>query len=230
MKNGGVRVVIPALNEEGSIGKVIADLPSAEITEIIVVSNGSTDDTEKIARQAGATVLKEAKKGYGSACLKGLEYIASLSEETTIVAFIDGDYSDYPKQLSDLLAPIRGGTHDFVIGSRTKGQASSGALQPVQRFGNWLASFLMHILYGANFSDLGPFRAIRWTSLQALGMEDENFGWTIEMQIKSFKARQRILEVPVDYKARIGKSKISGTMIGSVRAGWKIIYTIFRYL
>lgn len=226
-----INVIIPVFNESGSIGFVLNDIPKGIADEVIVVNNGSTDNTAEIARQHGATVLLEEKKGYGSACLKGMEYIRNkpVEMQPRIVVFIDGDYSDYPKQMSALVKPILEQDIDMVIGSRAKGKRQSGSMAIQQVFGNWLATTLMKWFFGAKFTDLGPFRAIKWEKLQMLGMRDKNYGWTVEMQIKAAKQKLKYIEIPVDYRKRIGKSKITGTIKGTIMAGYKIIATIFKY-
>ena len=225
MSNTGVAVIIPALDEEEAIGKVISEIPPGSAIDIIVVDNGSTDDTVVVAEAAGARVVREERKGYGSACLRG---IAEL-HEPAIVVFLDGDHSDHPGELPLLVAPIAAGEADLVIGSRTLGERESGSLTPQQVWGNRLACFLLRLVHRHRFTDLGPFRAVRYGCLLDLGMVDRDFGWTIEMQIKAVKRGLRIKEVPVSYRNRIGESKISGTLKGTVRAGYKIITTIFRY-
>lgn len=226
-----INVIIPVFNESGSIGFVLNDIPKGIADEVIVVNNGSTDNTAEIARQHGATVLLEEKKGYGSACLKGMEYIRSkpVEMQPQIVVFIDGDYSDYPEQMSALVKPILQQDIDMVIGSRATGKRQSGSMAIQQVFGNWLATTLMKWFFGAKFTDLGPFRAIKWEKLQMLGMRDKNYGWTVEMQIKAAKQKLKYIEIPVDYRKRIGKSKITGTIKGTIMAGYKIIATIFKY-
>lgn len=221
-----IAVIIPALNEEHAIGHVLMDLPKELIYQIIVVDNGSNDNTAKVAQNLGAEVVFEPKRGYGAACLKGL---TKLNSEVDIVVFLDGDYSDYPKDLSLLIEPILTNSADLVIGSRTLGQQQIGALTSQQIFGNWLATRLIKIIWGFDYSDLGPFRAIRATSLQLLKMTDSNFGWTVEMQIKALKHQLKVKEVAVRYKKRLGQSKISGTFTGSVKAGVKILYLIAKY-
>lgn len=221
-----IAVIIPALNEEHAIGHVLTDLPKELIYQIIVVDNGSNDNTAKVAQNLGAEVVFEPKRGYGAACLKGL---TKLNSEVDIVVFLDGDYSDYPKDLSLLIEPILTNSADLVIGSRTLGQQQIGALTSQQIFGNWLATRLIKIIWGFDYSDLGPFRAIRATSLQLLKMTDSNFGWTVEMQIKALKHQLKVKEVAVRYKKRLGQSKISGTFTGSVKAGVKILYLIAKY-
>ncbi|AOP34499.1 glycosyl hydrolase [Leptospira tipperaryensis] len=231
MNRHSVSVVIPALNEEKSIALVLADLnkiTDVNIIEIIVVDNGSKDQTAKTASQNGAVVLEEPERGYGAACLKGLERIFRSSAPPDLVAFVDADYSDSPLELRDLLNEFQNPNIDLVIGSRALGKAEKGSLLPVQKFGNWLSTFLIGILYGVKFTDLGPFRVIRLDSLKKLNMQDRNFGWTVEMQIKAAKLGMDCVEVPVSYKKRIGVSKVSGTISGSIRAGWKILYTIAK--
>lgn len=224
-----VFVVIPAYNEEKSVGKVIGDLPRSEIEEIIVVNNNSSDKTSEEARKAGATVLDEKIKGYGRACLKALTYIETKATGDDIVAFIDADYSDYPAELSNLLIPVYSGQADMVIGSRYLGISERGSMTFPQRFGNWLSGHLINLIYGVRFTDLGPFRVINYAKLKELEMCDQNFGWTVEMQIKAVKKKLKCVEIPVNYKKRIGVSKVSGTVRGSVSAAYKIIYTILKY-
>ena len=227
--NAIIRVIIPAYNEENAIVKVIEEIPPL-VSEIIVVDNGSEDKTFQVARNAGATVLSEPAKGHGNACLKGMAYISETSDDTTdILVFLDGDHSDYPEEMKYLVKPILEGKTDLVIGSRALGDREKGSMTPQQIFGNWLATRLMKWVFKADFTDLGPFRAIRWKSLKELGMEDKNYGWTIEMQIKAVKKRLKYTEYPVKYRKRIGFSKVSGTLKGSLRAGTKIIGTIFKY-
>ncbi len=221
-----VFVIIPAYNEEKSIGLVLRDIPVNLVSQVIVVNNNSTDETANVARSHGATVLNETQKGYGSACLTGIEYVKKL--EPDIVVFLDGDYSDFPTELPTLVDEIKRGS-DLVIGSRLLGHAEPGALLPQARFGNLLAVSLIRWLFGHKFTDLGPFRAIKWDKLMALEMADRNFGWTVEMQIKAVKRGLKISEVPVSYRKRIGVSKVTGTFSGTVKAGYKILYTIFKY-
>ena len=223
-----IKVIIPAYNEEKAIAKVIVEIPSI-VNEIIVISNNSTDKTEEVARKAGATVLIENKKGYGYACLKGMEYIASQEVKPDIVVFLDGDYSDYPEELTTLVAPIINQNIDFVIGARAEHLREKGAMTPQQIFGNWLATFLMKLFLNAKFTDLGPFRAIKYDKLLALKMEDKTYGWTVEMQLKVLKQNRTYLEIPVKYKNRIGVSKVSGTVKGTIMAGIKIINWIVKY-
>jgi glycosyltransferase involved in cell wall biosynthesis len=221
-----IDVVIPALNEEKSIGQVLAAIPEGWVRQVVVVDNGSTDQTAAIATEQGAQVVFEPQKGYGAACLAGLRYLSDAPPH--IVTFLDADFSDRPEELPRLIEPIVEDSVDLVIGSRTIGEAEPGALLPQAVFGNKLACSLVEWLYGYRFSDLGPFRAIRWSSLEALGMADEDFGWTVEMQVKAAKMHLSAVEVPVSYRRRIGVSKITGTLKGTVLAGHKILYTIFR--
>ena len=219
-------VLIPALDEEQSIGRVIGDLPSGLVDRIVVVDNGSTDSTARVARQAGAEVVSETQRGYGAACLRGLSELGA--EPPDVVVFLDGDYSDHPDELQLVAGPVLEGDADFVVGSRMSGRAEKGALLPQARFGNWLACFLMRQVWGVTYTDLGPFRAIRYPLLRALDMQDTTFGWTIEMQIKAAEAGLRIQEVPVSYRRRVGVSKITGTVTGTVKASAKILWTIGR--
>lgn len=223
-----IKVIIPAFNEEASIGLVLKDIPEF-VKEILVVSNNSSDQTEIVARKGGATVLSEKRKGYGFACLKAIDYISKLKEPTDIIVFLDGDYSDYPEELSKIVAPILEDDFDFVIGARVKHLREKGSMTFPQIFGNWLATFLMRILYGAKYSDLGPFRAIKYEKLIALNMEDKTYGWTVEMQLKALKHKLKYTEIEVKYRNRIGDSKVSGTVKGAVMAGIKIIGWIFKY-
>jgi len=223
-----IKVIIPAFNEERSIGKVIAEIP-AIASEIIVVSNNSTDRTEAVARKAGATVIHEHRKGYGYACLKGMAYIAAQETKPDILVFLDGDYSDYPEKLTQIVAPILENNIDFVIGARDKSLREKGAMTFPQIFGNWLATSLMKLFFNARFTDLGPFRAIKYDKLLSLQMEDKTYGWTVEMQLKVLKKKYTYVEVAVPYKNRIGDSKISGTLKGAIFAGIKILSWIFKY-
>jgi glycosyltransferase involved in cell wall biosynthesis len=225
-----VLVIIPAFNEENSVGKVIHDIPKEWVDEVVVVNNNSDDATTENALAAGATVLQEPRQGYGYACLKGIDYARNLPKPPEVVVFLDADYSDHPEELPLLLAPIIERGYDMVIGSRALGNRERGAMMPQQVFGNWLATSLMKWLYGAHFTDLGPFRAIRFEALLAIGMQDQTYGWTVEMQLKAAKRGLKSCEVPVNYRKRIGVSKVSGTVKGTVMAGYKIIVTIFRYL
>ena len=223
-----IRVIIPAFNEEASIAKVISEIPDS-VTEIVVVSNNSTDNTVLNAEKAGATVLSENKKGYGYACLCGIEYISKQSKKPEIIVFIDGDYSDYPEELNKLVQPILERDMDLVIGARAKELREPGSMTPQQVFGNKLATFLMKVLFGAKFTDLGPFRAIKYDKLMQLQMEDKTYGWTVEMQLKAIRKKLKYTEVPVRYKKRIGVSKVSGTVKGTIFAGIKILAWIFKY-
>lgn len=227
-----IHVIIPAYNEEKSIAQVIAAIPRTLATEIIVVNNNSTDSTAAVAQAAGATVLFQPAAGYGNACLKGIDYCIHKpeAEQPEIIVFIDGDYSDYPEEMPNLVQPILQNQADLVIGSRALGIREKGAMLPQQVFGNKLATTLLRLFYGARFTDLGPFRAIRTETLVQLNMQDRTYGWTVEMQLKAAKYKIRSLEVPVNYRKRIGFSKISGTVKGTVLAGYKIITTIFKYL
>lgn len=225
-----IYVIIPAFNEEKSIGKVIQEIPRALVTETIVVNNGSTDETRETASKAGATVLDQPRPGYGHACLKGIEYCARQTPPPDVIVFLDGDYSDYPEEMIDLVKPVLDNTADLVIGSRSLGKRERGSLTVQQIFGNWLATKLLLLFFKVRFTDLGPFRAIRFSSLAALNMQDTNYGWTVEMQVKAAKQKLRCLEIPVRYRRRIGVSKVSGTVKGTVMAGYKILYTLFKYL
>lgn len=223
-----IHVIIPAYNEQDSIANVINDIPKT-VKEIIVISNNSTDLTELNAKKAGATVLSETRKGYGYACLKGMDYISKKEIKPDIIVFLDGDYSDYPEQLTELVTPIIKENLDFVIGARVKELRETGAMTPQQIFGNWLATFLMKLFFGARFTDLGPFRAIKYPKLLALHMEDKTYGWTVEMQLKALKQKFTYTEIPMKYRNRIGVSKVSGTVKGSIFAGVKILSWIFKY-
>ena len=225
-----IHVIIPAFNEERSIAKVIQEIPENLITEIIVVNNASTDRTAEVARNAKATVLHEPQPGYGNACLKGIDYCKKQNPRPDIVVFLDGDYSDYPEEMGALVKPIIENKADVVIGSRALGNREKGSMTSQQIFGNWLATRLLKLFFKVRFTDLGPFRAIRFSSLLGLNMQDKTYGWTVEMQLKSAKQRLRCLEIPVRYRKRIGVSKISGTVKGTIMAGYKIIYTLFKYL
>ena len=225
-----IAVIIPAYNEENSIGKVIQDLPKDLVDEIVVVNNNSNDATVINAQNAGATVLSEDRAGYGFACLKGIEYINNLQSHPDIVVFIDADYSDHPEEMPLLVNPIVDEGMDLVIGSRALGKKEKGSMTVQQIFGNWLATLLLKIIYGVSFTDLGPFRAIRYDKLLQINMQDTTYGWTVEMQLKAAKLKMKIKEVPVNYRKRIGFSKISGTLKGTVMAGYKIITTLFKYI
>ena len=223
-----IKVIIPAYNEADSIALVIHDIPNC-VNEIIVVNNNSTDNTAEIAQNAGATVLLESNMGYGYSCLKGMHYIAHQPNKPDIIVFMDGDYSDYPEELTKIIKPILEDNVDFVIGARVEKLREKGSMTPQQHFGNWLATSLMGILFGAKFTDLGPFRAIKYDKLLALKMEDKTYGWTVEMQLKAIKQHLTYKEIPVKYKKRIGVSKVSGTIKGSIFAGAKILSWIFKY-
>lgn len=223
-----IKVIIPAYNEERSIAKVVNDVPGF-VEEIIVISNNSDDATMANALKAGATVLSESRAGYGNACLRGIEYISQQKIKPDIIVFIDGDYSDYPEELSKLTAPIIENDFDFVIGARVKGLREKGSMTPQQVFGNKLATFLMRLLFGSGFTDLGPFRAIKFDKLIELQMVDKTYGWTVEMQLKALKQGLSYVEVPVRYRNRIGVSKVSGTVKGTIMAGIKIIGWIIKY-
>jgi len=223
-----IKVIIPAFNEADSISLVIQAIPEF-VNEVIVVSNNSTDKTEENARNAGATVLTEKRKGYGYACLKGMDYLAQQHQKTDIVVFLDGDFSDYPEQLSKIVKPILEENIDFVIGARVKRLREQGSMTFPQIFGNGLATFLMKLFFQSKFTDLGPFRAIKYEKLLALQMEDKTYGWTVEMQLKALKQDFSYIEVPVKYRNRIGDSKVSGTLKGAFMAGVKILGWIFKY-
>ncbi|AJR02551.1 glycosyltransferase family 2 protein [Siansivirga zeaxanthinifaciens] len=223
-----IKVIIPAYNEADSIALVIKDIPKI-VDEIIVVNNNSNDKTEEHAKKAGATVLNEEKRGYGYACLKGLNYIANQPIKPNIIVFLDGDYSDYPEELTKIIAPIIDKNIDFVVGARVKNLREKGSMTIPQIFGNWLATKLMRIFYGAKFTDLGPFRAIKYDKLLKINMIDKTYGWTVEMQLKVLKHKLSYTEVPVNYRDRIGVSKVSGTIKGSIFAGVKILSWIFKY-
>lgn len=221
-----IAVIIPAFNEEHSIQLVLNDIPDV-VEEVIVVDNRSTDATAEKARQSGATVLRENRPGYGSACLCGLSY--ALAKGFDIIVFLDGDYSDHPDEMPLLLKPILEEGCDMVIGSRAIGDREPGAMLPQALFGNWLSTRLIKLIWGYRFTDLGPFRAITANALRTINMEDTNFGWTVEMQIKAARYGLKTAEVPISYRKRIGVSKISGTLSGTIKAGWKILYTIAKY-
>jgi len=223
-----IKVIIPAYNEADSIPLVIRDIPSV-VDEVIVVSNNSTDDTEINAKSAGATVLTENRKGYGYACLKGMDYVANQEQQPDIIVFLDGDYSDYPEELTKIVTPIIDNNIDFVIGTRDKKLREKGSMTGPQIFGNWLATTLMAVLFRAKFTDLGPFRAIKYNKLLQLKMEDKTYGWTVEMQLKASRQKLTYTEIPVNYRNRIGVSKVSGTVKGAIFAGVKILGWIFKY-
>lgn len=225
-----IDIIIPAYNEEQSIGLVLDDIPRDLVREIIVCNNNSSDRTAETAATHGATVVHQPRKGYGSACLKGMEYIAAKKNKPDIVVFLDGDYSDHPEELPQVVAPILEQDFELVIGSRALGRSERGSMTIPQTFGNWLATSLIRLLYNYHFTDLGPFRAIRYPGLLALQMQDPDFGWTVEMQVKAAKQKLRCTEVPVSYRRRVGVSKVSGTVRGAILAGHKILWTIFKLL
>ncbi len=229
MVNFKIVVIIPAYNEENSVAKVVNAIPAGLVNEIIVVNNNSNDDTVINARKAGATVLDERRPGYGYACLKGIEYCKQLQPAPDIVVFIDADYSDHPEEMPLLVQPIISGGMDLVIGSRALGKKEPGSMTIQQVFGNWLATGLLKWIYGVSYTDLGPFRAIRYDKLLEINMLDTTYGWTVEMQLKAARLQMKVTEVPVSYRKRIGFSKISGTLKGTVLAGYKIITTLFKY-
>jgi len=222
-----VAVIIPALNEEAALPRVLRDIPRPPVRRIVVADNGSTDRTARVARENGAEVVHELERGYGAACLRALAHLAA--DPPDIVVFLDGDYSDHPGELGSLIDPILAGDADMVIGSRARGRQERGALSPQQRIGNAIACRALRLLYGVRYTDLGPFRAIRWETLQALHMQDRNYGWTVEMQIKAARRGVAYREVPVSYRQRVGVSKVSGTIRGSLSAGAKILWLLGRY-
>jgi len=221
-----VSVIIPAYNEEEALPFVLQELPRRQVSEVIVVDNGSTDRTFAVAQAAQVKVVFEPRRGYGQACQAGLR---ALAPDVEVIVFLDGDHADYPEDLPTLLAPIEQGVADLVIGSRVLGHVAPGSLSPQQRFGNWLACSLIAFRFGRRFTDLGPFRAIRHEALEQLALRDASFGWNVEMQLKALKRGFRIVEVPMRYRLRIGRSKISGTISGTIRAGVGILGTIARH-
>lgn len=223
-----IAVVIPALNEERSLPRVLADLPRPPVRRVVVADNGSSDGTARVAREGGAEVVPAPRRGYGSACLAGLDHLRRTGPPE-IVVFVDADGSDHPEELPSLVAPILSGEADLVVGSRILGNREPGALLPQARAGNLVACALIRLLYGHRFTDLGPFRAIRWDALERIGMSDPDFGWTAEMQVKALRHGLRCAEVPVSYRRRVGVSKITGTVSGTVRAGYKILWTVLRH-
>lgn len=223
-----IKVIIPAYNEEASIGHVIKAIPEI-VSEIVVVNNNSSDATVNIATKAGATVLTENQKGYGYACLKGMDYISKQEIKPDIIVFLDGDYSDFPEELTKIVTPIIEKNTDFVIGARVKSLREAGSMTKPQIFGNWLATSLMKLFFNSTFTDLGPFRAIKYNKLLQLEMEDKTYGWTVEMQLKALKQKLSYTEIPVNYRNRIGVSKVSGTVKGAIFAGFKILAWIFKY-
>lgn len=225
-----IDVVIPAYNEEGCIGKVVGDIDRSIVRNVVVVDNNSKDNTKEVAQQSGAIVLEEQKMGYGNACLKGINYLKNLKKQPDILVFLDGDYSDFPEEIAYLTAPIVNNEVDFVIGNRNNNSREKGSMTPQQIFGNWLATFLIKLLYNVQYHDLGPFRAIRFDRLLAINMQDKTYGWTVEMQLKAIKHNLNTLELPVKYRKRgAGKSKVAGTIKGTILAGYKIISTIIKY-
>jgi glycosyltransferase involved in cell wall biosynthesis len=224
-----VDVVIPALNEEASLPLVLAEIPHPPVRRVVVADNGSVDGTARVAREGGAEVVAAPRRGYGSACLAGLAYLRTIGPPDVVV-FLDADYSDHPEELPSLIAPILAGEADLVIGSRVLGRRERGALLPQARAGNLVACLLIRLFYGHRFTDLGPFRAIRWEALERLGMADPDFGWTAEMQVKAVRRGLKSTEVPVSYRRRTGVSKITGTVSGTLRAGYKILWTVARHM
>ncbi len=223
MKTPKTTVIIPACNEEKSIGRVVSEIPKVLVHEILVVDNGSTDKTSMVASRHGARVISEPRRGYGTACLAGIKH---LDTDTEVVVFMDGDHSDFPEEICLLLSALREPEVDMVIGSRVLGRRQKGSLTLPQRFGNWLSTLLIKLFYGHSYTDLGPFRAIRAQPLKSLGMQDRDFGWTVEMQVKALQRGLKVVEIPVSYRKRIGTSKVSGTVSGSIKAGFKILWTI----
>jgi glycosyltransferase involved in cell wall biosynthesis len=223
-----VDVVIPAFNEERSLPLVLAALPRPPVRRVVVADNASTDGTSRVAREGGAEVVLEPRRGYGSACLAGLDHLRRTGPPDVVV-FVDADFSDHPEELPSLIAPILQGKADLVIGSRILGSREPGALLPQARAGNFVACWMIRLLYGHRFTDLGPFRAVTWEALERMRMADTNFGWTAEMQVKAVRLGLRCAEVPVSYRRRVGVSKITGTVSGTVRAGYKILWTVLRY-
>jgi glycosyltransferase involved in cell wall biosynthesis len=224
-----IAVIIPAFNEENSVGNVVRDIPKDWVQEIVVVNNNSNDQTAINAAAAGAIVLDEPRQGYGYACLMGMDYLEKLEKRPDIIVFLDADYSDYPEELIEVVRPIIEEDYDMVIGSRALGKRERGSMTIPQVFGNWLATTLLKWFYGVRYTDLGPFRAIKFDKLLALNMLDKTYGWTVEMQVKAAKQKMRSTEIAVNYRKRIGKSKVSGTVKGTVMAGYKIITTLFKY-
>lgn len=224
-----IDVVIPAFNEQDSIVHVLRDMPMDWVREVVVVNNNSADKTGEKAMEAGATVLDEPRQGYGYACLKGINYLAKKEFPPDIIVFMDADYSDYPEELPKVVQPIIADKMHMVIGSRALGNREKRSMMPQQIFGNWLATRLIRLFFRARFTDLGPFRALDFQRLLALNMEDKTYGWTVEMQVKAAKMKYNFTEVPVDYRERIGVSKVSGTFKGTILAGYKILFTIFKY-
>ncbi|NUQ26513.1 MAG: glycosyltransferase family 2 protein [Saprospiraceae bacterium] len=232
MKKPVIDVIIPAHNEERSIGLVLSAIPEGLVREVVVCNNASTDRTVQVAKAAGATVLNEPRMGYGSACQTAINYLKQkpADQQPDIVVFMDADYSDHPEEMHRLVQPIIDDKADLVIGSRVLGSLERGSMMPQQIFGNWLATNLIRFFYNYQFTDLGPFRAIRFPRLVQMNMEDPDFGWTVEMQVKAAKEKLKCTEVPVSYRRRVGTSKVSGTLRGSMMAGHKILWTIFKLL
>lgn len=224
-----IDVIIPAFNEENAVGLVVRDIPKHLVRHIVVANNASTDSTRQVAETAGAIVVDQPLRGYGNACLKAMEQVATHVPPPDIVVFLDADHSDHPEQMPEVIAPIVRGEAELVIGSRALGKRERGSMTPQQIFGNWLATRMIRWMYGAHYTDLGPFRAVTWSALQRIGMVDRTYGWTVEMQVKAAKMGLRTAEVPVDYRERIGVSKVSGTVKGTVLAGYWIITTILKY-
>jgi len=224
-----IDVIIPAFNEEESIGYVLGDIPEGLVRQVVVANNNSTDQTAKRAQESGAVVVDQPEQGYGAACLLAVEKSLSTNPLPDILVFLDADYSDHPEEMPKLLEPILSERAEFVVGSRALGNREKGSMMPQQIFGNKLATWLMKFIYRSTFTDLGPFRAISRAAYEKIGMMDRNFGWTVEMQVKALKLRIPFEEVPVSYRRRKGVSKVSGTIKGSILAGYKIIYTIFKY-
>jgi glycosyltransferase involved in cell wall biosynthesis len=229
-RNRDIYVIIPAYNEEQSIAKVINAIPKELVKTVVVANNNSKDNTKTQAEMAGAVVVDEPRPGYGYACLKGIDFLSSRVNAEDIIVFLDGDFSDYPEEIPDIINPILQNEADLVIGSRALGIKEKNAMTIPQEFGNWLATKLIRLFYGVKFTDLGPFRAITWLNLQQINMQDKTYGWTVEMQIKAAKQGLRCIEVPVKYRKRIGVSKVSGTVKGVILAGYKIIWMIFKNL
>jgi glycosyltransferase involved in cell wall biosynthesis len=223
-----VDIVIPAFNEERSLPLVLAALPRPPVRRVVVTDNASTDGTSRVAREGGAEVILETRRGYGSACLAGLDHLRRTGPPDVVV-FMDADFSDHPEELPSLIAPILAGEADLVIGSRILGSREPGALLPQARAGNFVACWMIRLLYGHRFTDLGPFRAVTWDALERMKMADTNFGWTAEMQVKAVRLGLRCTEMPVSYRRRVGVSKITGTVSGTIRAGYKILWTVLRY-
>jgi glycosyltransferase involved in cell wall biosynthesis len=223
-----IDVVIPAFNEEAALPLVLAEVPRPPVRRIVVADNNSTDGTAEAALRGGAEVVPAPRQGYGSACLAALAHLRATGPPDVVV-FLDADHSDHPRELVRLTAPVLDGDADLVIGSRTLGRREPGALLPQARFGNLLACWMMRLLYGHRYTDLGPFRAVGWEALERLGMRDPDFGWTAEMQVKALRHGLAVLDVPVSYRRRVGTSKITGTLRGTVMAGAKIIWTILRH-